>query len=310
MRGKLTFTVFTPTFNRAHLLGRAFQSLKEQTFRDFEWVIVDDGSTDETRDMVSHWIKEANFPIAYIWQPNSGKHVAINRGVELANGKFFVILDSDDWLVPTALERLLYWWESIPLQLREKYTGVAGLCSHPSGEIVGSPFPAPVIDSNAIEIRTKYRVKGDKFGMNRTDVLKEFPFPENLGKFVTESLVWNRIARKYITRFVNEVFAYKEYQPEGLSARSVEIRAKSNLAARTYYREFVELEGFCIPFWDRLRACVNYVRFSLHGRVPLKEQYVGINKKGLFLLSLPIGLMVYLRDKRYLLQRLYTGEMK
>jgi len=283
MKGKPTlFTVFTPTFNRAHLLGRAFQSLKNQTFRDFEWVIVDDGSTDETQDIVTHWIKEADFPITYIWQPNSGKHVAINRGVENGKGELFVILDSDDWLVPTALERLLYWWNTIPLGARENYTGVAGLYAYPSGKIVGSPFPAPVIDSNAVEIRTKYRVKGDKFGMNRTEVLREFPFPEDLGRFVTESLVWNRIARKYQIRYVNEVFADAEYQPEGLTARSIEIRVQSNIAARTSYREVVELEGFYIPFFDRLRACAYYVHFSLHGKVPLQKQYANITKKKTF----------------------------
>jgi len=315
MKGKPTFTVFTPTFNRAHLLGRAFQSLKAQTFRDFEWVIVDDGSTDGTQDAVTHWIKEVDFPITYIWQPNSGKHVAINRGVELAKGELFVVLDSDDWLVPTALERLLYWWETVPFEDRGNYTGVAGLYAYPSGKVVGSPFPAPVIDSNAVEIRTKYRVKGDKFGMNRTEVLREFPFPENLGRFVTESLVWNRIAKKYRIRYVNEIFAYKEYQPGGLSARSIELRAQSSAAARTYYREFVELEGFYIPFFDRLRACANYVRFSLHGKVSLRNQFKEITKKGLYLLSLPIGLMVYIRDKMVLSQKaspekLVSGEKK
>ena len=298
MKGKPTFTVFTPTFNRAHLLGRAFQSLKAQTFRDFEWVIVDDGSTDETQDAVTHWIKEVD-----------------NRGVELAKGELFVVLDSDDWLVPTALERLLYWWETVPFEDRGNYTGVAGLYAYPSGKIVGSPFPAPVIDSNAVEIRTKYRVKGDKFGMNRTEVLREFPFPEELGRFVTESLVWNRIAKKYRIRYVNEVFAYKEYQREGLSARSIELRAQSSAAARTYYREFVELEGFYIPFFDRLRACANYVRFSLHGKVSLRNQFAEITKKGLYLLSLPIGLMVYIRDKMVLSQKaspekLVSGEKK
>ncbi|WP_438317032.1 glycosyltransferase family 2 protein [Candidatus Caldatribacterium sp. SIUC1] len=227
----------------------------------------------------------------------------------MAKGELFVILDSDDWLASKALERLLYWWKTIPLEARENYTGVAGLYAYPSGKIVGSPFPAPVIDSNAVEIRTKYRVKGDKFGMNRTEVLREFPFPEDLGRFVTESLVWSRIARKYQIRFVNEVFAYKEYQPEGLTARSIEIRVQSNIAARTYYREFVELEGFYVPFFDRLRACANYVRFSLHGKVSLRNQYAEITKKGLYLFSLPIGLMVYLRDKKFLSQRASTKEL-
>lgn len=305
---RIVFTVFTPTYNRAHLLSRAFQSLKDQTFRKFEWVIVDDGSTDGTQELVAGWVEESDFPITYIWQPNSGKHVAINRGVAIAQGELFVILDSDDWLAPTALERLLYHWESIPPQVRGSYTGVVGLYAYPSGKVVGSTFPAPVIDSNAVEIRTKYRVKGDKFGMNRTDVLREFPFPEDLGKFVPESLVWNRIARRYRIRYVNEVLAYTEYQPGGLSARSVEIRARSSAAARTYYREFVELDDFYVPFLHRLRACANYVRFSFHGKVPLQKQYAEIGKKCYYFLSLPIGLAAYLRVKKRLDKKLPTGD--
>jgi len=304
---RIIFTVFTPTYNRAHLLGRAFQSLKDQTFHEFEWVIVDDGSTDGTQDLVARWAKESDFPISYVWQPNSGKHVTINRGVAMAKGELFVILDSDDWLAPTALERFLYHWGSIPPQVRDSYTGVAGLYAYPSRKIVGSPFPRPVIDSNAVEVRTKYRVKGDKFGMNRTDVLREFPFPEDLGRFVPESLIWNRIARKYRIRFVNEILAYKEYQPGGLSARSVEVRAKSSDAARTYYRELVELEGLYVPFFDRLRACANYVRFSFHSKVPLRKQYVEISKKVYYFLSFPIGLAAYLGDKRHVTKKLSTG---
>jgi len=304
----ITFTVLTPTYNRSNLLSRAFQSLKHQTFRDFEWVIVDDGSTDGTQDIVDSWTKQSDFPICYFWQPNSGKHVAVNRGVAIAKGELCVILDSDDWLTPTALERLLYHYKSIPPKVRGNYTGIAGLYALPSGKVVGSIFPAPVIDSNAVEIMTRYRVKGDKFGANRTDVLREFPFPENLGRFVPESLVWNRIARKYSIRFVNEIFAYTEYQPGGLSARSVEIRARSSAAARTYYREFVELEGLYMSFYDRLRACANYVRYSFHGKVPLQNQYMEIGRKVYYFLSFPIGLAAYLRDKRYLSTKFPTSD--
>lgn len=300
---EILFTVFTPTYNRAHLLGRVFQSLKDQTFRDFEWIIVDDGSTDGTQDIVAQWVKEADFPIIYFWQPNSGKHVAINRGVARARGEFFVIIDSDDWLAPHALERFLYHWESIPPQARRGYAGVVGLYAYPSGQVVGTRFPAPVLDSNAVEIRTKYRVKGDKFEMYRTEVLKEFPFPENLGKFVPEGLVWNRIAKKYSLRFVNEVLGYKEYQPHGLSAQPLRFAIHTSTARRIYFQEFVEIDNLYIPFYIKLRACASYVRFSLHGKVPLRKQYAEISRKACYLLSFPIGLVAYLRDRIYLAKR-------
>lgn len=300
-----TYTVFTPTFNRAHLLPRAYKSLQEQTFRDFEWLIVDDGSTDGTETLVKQWQKDAEFPIRYYWQENSGKHVAINRAVNLAASELFVILDSDDWLVPNALERILYHWHAIPRNQRDEFTGVAGLCAYPDGAIIGTPFPQDVLDANAITIRTIYRVEGDKFGMNRTDVLRQFPFPEDLGKFVTEALIWRRIALQYKIRYVNEVFAYKEYQEGGLTdrtnpVRALRLRVESALAMRLVQRELGELPPSWVPLKERLRAYANYVRWSLHGKVKFVHQLSEVKHKGLYLCTVPIGVLLYLNDKRRL----------
>lgn len=300
------FTIFTPTYNRAHLIGRAFQSLMNQASRNFEWLVVDSGF-DGSDKLVEQWAKEADFPVSYTWQPKNGKHIAINTGVNMARGVFFVILDSDDWLAPNALERLLYHWDAISELTRDRYSGVAGLFAYASGEIVGTPFPAPIIDSNAVEIRTIHNVAGDKFGMIRTDVLRRFPFPEDLGSFVTESLIWNRIAKAYNERYINEVLAYKEYQTNGLSSNSIKIRARSSLAARTYYRELVELEGLQVQLDHRLKACANYIRFSIHGSVPLGKQYAEIDRKAYWILSLPVGIAMYLRDKWLLDKRTDKG---
>src|SRR5690242_19362698 len=100
------FTVFTPTYNRAHTIERVYRSLCTQNCRDFEWLVVDDGSTDGTEALIRQWQHEAEFPIRYFWQPNAGKHVAMNRGVAEASGSLFLTLDSDDACVPWALERL------------------------------------------------------------------------------------------------------------------------------------------------------------------------------------------------------------
>jgi glycosyltransferase involved in cell wall biosynthesis len=105
---QITFTVFTATYNRAHTLHRVYESLKEQTYRQFEWLIVDDGSTDTTRTLVETWQQEANFLISYYYQENQGKHVAINRGVQEARGEYFLIIDSDDTCVPQTLERFAH----------------------------------------------------------------------------------------------------------------------------------------------------------------------------------------------------------
>lgn len=106
---KYTFTVFTPTYNRWHTLHRVYYSLSSQTFKDFEWLIVDDGSTDDTKNLVQNWQKKSKFTIRYYYQPNLGKTAALNRGVKLALGKLFLILDSDDGCIPKALEKFKYY---------------------------------------------------------------------------------------------------------------------------------------------------------------------------------------------------------
>lgn len=293
----LRITVLTPTFNRAQLLPRTYQSLVAQTGSDFEWIVVDDGSTDGTEALVQAWARESPFPIRYVWQENAGKHVAVNRGVQLAHGELLLILDSDDWLVPNALARVGYWWDSIPEAQREGFAGVAGLCAFPSGEVVGTRFPKDVLDSNSIEVRVRYRVQGDKCEVWRTDVLRQYPFPEDLGSFVTEGLVWNRIARRYRLRSVNEVWMVKEYQLHGLSARSMELRARSPQAARVYYKEFAETPDMGIPLTRRLREYANFTRFSLHGQIPLARQTTEVRFKGLWAAAAPIGFLLYMRDR-------------
>src|SRR5690242_10850122 len=108
------FTVFTPTYNRAHTLHRVFDSLRAQTIRDFEWLVIDDGSVDGTSEQISEWTNTVDFPIRYFKQKNSGKHIAHNLAAREARGQFFLPLDSDDACMPDALERLSYHWNSIP----------------------------------------------------------------------------------------------------------------------------------------------------------------------------------------------------
>ena len=137
----LTFTIFIPTYNRAYTLGRALQSISEQSFKDFEVLIIDDGSSDNTHELVEGWKKREIFPIRYHWQRNQGKHVAHNNAVKRARGYFFVLLDSDDMLHPRALERLKYHWDSIPDNKKEQFAGVEGLCIYSDGRVKVDRFP-------------------------------------------------------------------------------------------------------------------------------------------------------------------------
>lgn len=290
-------TVFTPTFNRAHLLPSVYSSLLAQKDNNFEWIIVDDGSTDGTKALVTSWIQKSDFPIRYIHQQNSGKHVAINRGVSAARGMLFVIVDSDDQLAPGALKSIREAWLSIPEGSRRAYAGVMGLCAFKDGRLVGTPFPRDNLVTNSVELRSRYRVKGDKFDVYRVDLLREFRFPENMGTFVTEGLVWNRVARKYRILCKNTIWAIIEYHPDGLSANSVLLRAENPIAACTYYGELLDWTGGGITLLYRLRAAANYDRFSMH-RGEFWPFFWGTWTRRLTCaIAWPLGALLYLRDR-------------
>ncbi len=288
------FTVFTPTYNRVHTLPRVYESLKNQTLKDFEWLIVDDGSSDGTKDIVMQWQKEGFLTIRYFYQENSGKHIAINKGVSEANGDLFLFTDSDDWLVPHALERLDFYWNDIPETERKNISGITFLCMYKDGRIVGTSFSTKVVIADPITFATQYKMRGDKKGFHRTEILKCYPFPDFSGeKFIPEGLIWNRISRDYKICFVNEALEVVEYQQDGLSASGISIRMRNPSGARKYNLEFIQ---FAIPLRYKLKAFINYFRFSLHGKVPIRVAIWDIGQPFLGLFFLPIGYLFYLSD--------------
>ena len=291
----MLITIFTSSYNRGHLLPRLFSSLSGQSFKDIEWLIVDDGSTDNTHDVVMSFIEENIIPIRYVFKRNGGKHRAINEGVKHAKGELFFIVDSDDMLPTNALKRVA----EVYGQIKEdrSFGGVAGVDAYPDGRTVGSGLPAPIIDCNSIGIRSKYHVTGDLSEVFRTDVMREFPFPEIEGeKFCPEVLVWNRIAYKYKLRYFNEAIYIAEYQPEGLTARIVEIRMKSPTATTTCYAEMVSLD---IPFKDKIKAAINYWRFWLCCKEKTPAVKIGRRWKSMFFL----GWMMHMKDLRMIRQK-------
>jgi glycosyltransferase involved in cell wall biosynthesis len=222
----LLFTVFTPTYNRKHLIHRVWDSLRAQTIRDFEWVIIDDGSTDGTTELLEQYAREADFPVRFERQDNGGKHIAWNRGVRMARGELFVSADSDDAFVPEALERFRHWWLSIEPSERPAYSGINVLCKDPeTGKVVGDPYPrSPMVTQN-LELDYIYRLSGEKWGVIRTDVLREFPFPEDPAlrrQYLSENYVWFRIARRYKLLCVNEPLRlyFRDDQGSLINARS------------------------------------------------------------------------------------------
>lgn len=286
-------TVFTPAYNRAHLLPRLYESLKAQTYKDFEWVVVDDGSKDNTREVVERYATTAPFPVRYYHQENGGKHRAINRGVREAKGELFFIADNDDWLTPDAIETVITEYDQV--RGDDVFAGVCGLDAYENGQTVGSGLPQDTIECNAHEIRYTYYVTGDLKEVFRTSVLKEVPFPDNEGeRFCPEALVWNRIALKYKLRYFNKPIYIAEYQPDGLTANIMRVRHFSPLASMATY---AELRHAPVPFKERFKAAINFWRFT-----PWKYYGRAGHMKMLdwTILLQPMGWLMRLNDKRKL----------
>lgn len=294
------FTVFTSTYNRARTLPRVYASLRTQTFRDFEWLVVDDGSTDDTRTLVASW-RDAGFPIRYVFQENSGKHVAFNRAVREARGELFLTLDSDDALVPNALERFRFHWNTIPAEQKARFSAVTSLCMDQHGNVVGDRFPRDVMDSDSLELHFRYRVSGEKFGFHRTDVLRAHPFPELEGvKFVSESIVWFAIARRYRTRFVNECL--RVYTHDDSGGESLSSLTPATALGRLMFHEAI-LNEYVDYIWRSprsiMRSLVNYCRYSFVCGVEVPLQFTRLTHGGCRVAlgcALPLGYMLSLRD--------------
>jgi glycosyltransferase involved in cell wall biosynthesis len=297
-----TFTVFIPTFNRAHTLGRALQSIHEQTFRDLEVVIIDDGSQDNTRSLIREWQEKAWFPIQYRWQENQGKPVAHNNAVKYARGFFFVLLDSDDMLHPRALERLKYHWDTIPNKEKEKFAGVEGLCVDALGKVSRDRYPSDVMDSNYLEIAKKYNIMGDKKNAVRTEILRQFPYPHFKGeRHMRDDIIWKRISMHYRFRYINEPIQIIEYQPDGLSADVFSMRMRNPKGFRFYYLEEINTYSSLTRRSLRFKYHAKFVRYSLHCKVGFLQQYREVRSKFLWMMSLPRGMVGWLEDRAKML---------
>lgn len=252
----MIITVFTPTYNRSQLLPRLYESLVKQTYSDFEWIIVDDGSSDNTAEIVNEW--SADFPIRIFRKENGGKHTAINLGTKLAKGELFFIVDSDDTLIDTALQTVADEWYKV--KDNAQVGGVVGLdVNSKTGEIIGGGLSQDEIDCDAMEIRYRYHVRGDLKEVFRTEVLRAFPFPEiKREKFCPEQLVWFRIAQKYKLRYINKPIYRAEYQPDGITSGIVKARMKSPVATCMTYAEMLDYD---IPCLHKVKAVINYWRF-------------------------------------------------
>lgn len=209
-------TVFTPTYNRGYIIENLYRSLQRQTGTDFEWLVVDDGSTDNTSELFVKWMQEDNpFPIRYYTQPNGGKHRAINRALDLAQGEWFFTVDSDDYLTEDAIKKITSWLRQLPKQ--GKWCGVAGNLGLSAIETPNTLFDAGFKDGTLLDRYSS--IDGERALVFSTKIHQMYLYPEFEGeKFMTEAVSWNRMAADgYRIRFYNDIICIYEYLPDGLT---------------------------------------------------------------------------------------------
>lgn len=256
----MNITVLTPTYNRSKLLGNLFHSLLIQNNYDFEWIIVDDGSTDDTKTIVEEFNPQGKFLIHYIRKNNGGKHTAINIGLEKAQGKFIFIVDSDDFLLPNSIALLNGWIKEMPND--PNIIGVCGRCVYPDGSVIGSRFDFPITVCDSITIRQKYKIRGDLAEVYRTSILKKYPFPEFPNeRFLSEAVVWNRIASQgYKLVYRNVPIKVCEYLPQGLSRNIRHLHRASPKGTMLFYNEIIRAPKFNRS--SKIKAAINYWRYT------------------------------------------------
>lgn len=298
----LTFSVVTVSWNRASTLPRVYKSLGRQTFRDFEWLIVDDGSDDDTPRLTDGWTRECDFRIRVVRQKNTGLPGARNRGVAEARGRFVVFLDSDDACVPNALERLNFHWESIPEPEREGFAGVTVLCNDQHGRPVGKALHISPLDSNTLEMTYRYKYSQEMWGTQRADILRSNPFANVRG--AAEGITWNTIARRYRTRYINERLRIYYINEPGRRDQSSHGPIGDRVTGAILTQQHLlndNADWFRYDPRHFLLLAVHYARFCFHsGRGPLRQlsELEPLLPRALGLAALPLGFAAYLLDRR------------
>ena len=279
-------SIFTPTYNRAHTLTQLYESLINQTTKNFEWIIVDDGSQDTTQDLVGLWISHNKIPIIYEKKENEGKHIAINRGVDLANNELFFIVDSDDYLIQNATTLIEAYYPKV--KDKSKLGGISFRRGSNEETFIGSSNNFEEIEASVFDFRYTMNISGDMAEVYKTKVMRDFPFPKFKDeKFCTEAMVWNRIGLVYDILWTSHIIYICNYLEGGLTNQNFAIRKKSPRATTLFYSE---LERMPIPFISKLKANINYWRFAKFLKTSWTQKIKSMNPI-LSLFGFPLSLL-------------------
>lgn len=283
---KPTLTIFTPAYNRAYTIHKCYESLKRQTCKDFKWLVIDDGSTDNTKEVIQNYIDENIIDIQYIYQKNQGMHGAHNTAYKNIDTELNVCIDSDDYMPDDAVEKIINFWNK---NKSDKIAGFIGLDAYENGEIIGDKFPENIKKTTLFEINNKYKIPGDKKIVYRTEISKEYQYPifEN-EKYVGLAYKYYKIDEEYELALMNEVLCIVEYLEDG-SSRNMLNQYKKNPKGFAFYRiENMKNSRANLKF--KIKENIHYVSSSLisKNRKFLKESPCKI----LTIFSIPLGVLL------------------
>lgn len=284
-------TILTPTYNRCHTLTTAYNSLVTQTNKDFEWLVIDDGSTDNTKKLIEKFKQEKKIKIRYFYKVNGGKHTALNDGTNKAKGDLILILDSDDYLTDNAVELAYKYWN--------KYQNNPNICGMTFLRKLKNPIYKEKLFkecvSNMIDFKYNQGILADMCEVMRTDVLKKYPYPTfNNERFLSEVIVTGEIAKKYDTAYIPIEIYHTEYLSDGLSRNWFKLVVNNPQGARANNLLFMSKE---FKFIIRLKNCIMFDIFSIIAKKPVikehKMKFFGI------LVYLPSFLIAKILIKKY-----------
>lgn len=287
-----TLTIFTPAYNRAHTLGRTYESLCSQTSDDFLWLIVDDGSKDNTRELVEGWIAEGKIEIKYIYQENQGMHGAHNTAYDNIETELNTCIDSDDFMPDDAVEKIISFWRK---NGSDKYAGFMGLDVSLDGKIIGERFPDGMRSTSTRRYYEELGGSGDKKLVYRTDVVKKYPkYPIFEGeKLVGLSYLYNMIDVDYEMLVSNEVYAIVDYQLDG-SSYGMWKQYWDNPKGWIFFRKFELSQTKSLK--RKIMNNVHYVSHSI--RLRNKSFLAESPTKILTFLCIVPGIILYLVNKK------------
>lgn len=282
----MKLTIFTPTYNRATTIVRTYHSLRQQSCKDFEWLIVDDGSTDGTEDIVASWLRVDNgFSIRYIWQQNCGKYRAYNNGLRNAKGDMFFCVDSDDWLPSNSVELICCYYDELMSDCI--LAGIIALKEYSNHKLIGKSYLKGLNRSSLYNLEL-IGEGGERSLVLKTKIARLNPFPEETDeRFMTESVIYDRLEGKYEFIVKNDILTTCEYQQDGLSSNPRELMLRNPAGYKLYYAQRLDLTS---SLFERITLILRYHAFRrIHGGTVYS--YNGKHKLLVTLLS-PLGLVM------------------